>query len=167
MRVERAMVMMAVTVPVCMGFMIMPGLIGFMLVLGGSLGAFRMIVVILVGVLQRLDALGEFDDGSLRSACVHEPLEKPLELEAVDQHDACGRYGAGVCRARLVDVGVPVRPDQGGQVDAVAADVRCQIRDDREGRDDLQSLGRRCGKGCGKQGNRAHREGKSQQSGHG
>ena len=52
-----------------------------------------------------------------------QPLHPSFEAEAVDEQNLRGGKVPGVCRRRLVDMGVAVGPHQRDDLDAVAADL--------------------------------------------
>ena len=66
-------------------------------------------------------------------------------MQAVDQHDIGLGHRGRVGRARFVDMRVAVGSDDRGQLDAVAADVLCEVADDGEARHDIEALGLRRG----------------------
>ena len=80
----------------------------------------RRAAVVLLGEFrlefERRDALGQFDDGRLGAAGFDQALQEAFEMQAVDQHDIGLRHGGRVGRARLVDMRVAVRPDDGRQM---------------------------------------------------
>ncbi len=86
------------------------------------------------------DALGQNGDRRLGGAGVDQALQKAFEMQAVDQHHIRTRHRHRVSRARLVDVGIAIRPDDGGQIDPVAADIFGEIGNDREAGDHFQRL---------------------------
>ena len=93
----------------------------------------------------RRDALGQLDDGRLGAAGLDQTLQEAFEMQAVDQHHVGLGHGGRVGRARLVDMGVAVRPDDRRDRDAVAADILGEVADDREAGDDVEPIGLRGG----------------------
>lgn len=92
----------------------------------------------LVGKPERLDTLGQLDNRRLRAARFNQPLQKAFEFQAVDQHHIRLADGDSIGRARFVDMGIAIRPDERGDLHTIPTDIFREVGDDREAGDDLQ-----------------------------
>ena len=116
-----------------------------------------MVVMVIIGGSQRLDARGGLDHRAAIAAGADQARHPALEAQAVGHHQAGRGKLAHLRRARLEDVGVSARADQGVDLDAITADLPDQVLQDAEAGDDRQrsrvgGTGRHAGRQQGGQG---------------
>ncbi len=110
---------------------------------GDRLPGVRIGVAVVVSRLRRLarrDAFGRDDNGRLVAGGLGQPRHPALEAETVGDDEFRVGNGLRVRRCRRIDMRIAARPDQIGDVDAIAADIAHEVAEDREGRDHLHRL---------------------------
>ena len=116
-----------------------------------------MVVMVIIGGSQRLDARGGLDHRAAIAAGADQARHPALEAQAVGHHQAGRGKLAHLRRTRLEDVGVAARADQGVDLDAITTDLPDQVLQDAEAGDDRQrsrvgGTGRHAGRQQGGQG---------------
>jgi len=77
--------------------------------------------------LARRDAGADRDDFRFGFRCRYEPVDPALEPEPVDENQPCARERAPVGGRRLIDMGVAIGTNDGGDFDATPADLAHEI----------------------------------------
>ena len=90
-------------------------------------------VIVLEG--DRLDPRGGDHVHAAEIRRFDQPVQPPLEVEAVDHEDIRLAHRAGGGRGRSVHMRISVRPDQRGDRHVFAADTRHHVAENREGGD--------------------------------
>ena len=116
-----------------------------------------MVVMVIIGGSQRLDARGGLDHRAAIAAGADQARHPALEAQAVGHHQAGRGKLAHLRRTRLEDVGVAARADQGVDLDPITTDLPDQVLQDAEAGDDRQrsrvgGTGRHAGRQQGGQG---------------
>ena len=101
------------------------------------LGAVFVFLCFLGSHFPRFNAFGGHHYRALIAGGLDQTIHPALHPQPVDDDQVGRTHGFGIGRGRLVDMGVAVGTDQGGNLNPVAADIFDHIAQDAETRHDL------------------------------